>query len=263
MVPGPPVMVPTRSSRVRVPTFDELARLREVGRTVGYNGIYIYLRYRALLALLEGEQLGPTLAVGCGFGILDRLLPSDLDYTGIDLAENEIAFASKWAATERPSFHYKRGVFTDFDFPMGSFDLVLLSEVLEHVPEPDVHSMLDRALALLAPGGRLLVTVPNHWTVRNRARRLFGKPTVWMDRSHLREYDLASARSLFDGLPVTLRRFDAAVLYFPKEQWAARVLAPEGTARRVIASRFPFLASHFLLLGVKDKTPGPRSLKKP
>jgi 2-polyprenyl-3-methyl-5-hydroxy-6-metoxy-1,4-benzoquinol methylase len=240
-----------RSSPVRLPTYDELVRLRETGRTVGYNGIYIYLRYQAILRLLEGLPLGPTLAVGCGYGIFDRLLPADLDYTGIDLAEAEIAFASAWARAERPSFRYLRGALESFDFRGGTFDLVILSEVLEHVPAPEVHGLLQRAVDLLAPGGKLLVTVPNHWTLRNRARRLLRRPTVLMDRTHLREFDLVGARHLLDDVPVTVRRFDAAVLYFPKERLVAKILAPGGAIRREVARRFPALASHFLLLAEK------------
>ena len=31
---------------ITVPTFEQLEELRETGRKVGYNGIYIYLRYK-------------------------------------------------------------------------------------------------------------------------------------------------------------------------------------------------------------------------
>jgi len=242
-----------KSSPVRIPELTELLRLREVGRTVGYNGIYIYLRYRAILRLLAGERLGPTLAIGCGYGIFDRLLPDDLELTGIDLADREIEFAQAWAKTQRPSYRYWRGSLEDFHFEAQSFDLILLSEVLEHVTEAEAAKLLATALSLLQPGGRLLVTVPNHWTLRNRARRCFGQATVLMDRTHLREYDLESAGHIFDGLAVRRQRFEAAVVYFPYETWVARLLPPESSWREWIAQVAPSVASHFLLLGIKEE----------
>ena len=59
---------------ITVPTFEQLVELRETGRKVGYNGIYIYLRYKAILSVLRGRTVKNVLNVGCGFGIFDRLL---------------------------------------------------------------------------------------------------------------------------------------------------------------------------------------------
>lgn len=47
---------------------------------------------------------------------------------------------------------------TAIPLPDGSFDAILCSEVLEHVPEP-THA-LDEFARLLRPGGRLVMTVP-------------------------------------------------------------------------------------------------------
>ena len=50
----------------------------------------------------------------------------------------------------------------------GPFDVVLAGDVLEHVRDPG--RVLEQARELLAPGGRLIVSVPNfgHWYVRLR-----------------------------------------------------------------------------------------------
>ncbi len=46
-------------------------------------------------------------------------------------------------------------------FPDGCFDLVLCSEVLEHIP--DYQSALDEVYRVLKPGGTLAVSVPRTW----------------------------------------------------------------------------------------------------
>ncbi|MFZ5835415.1 MAG: class I SAM-dependent methyltransferase [Pseudomonadota bacterium] len=46
-------------------------------------------------------------------------------------------------------------------FPDGCFDVVLCSEVLEHIP--DYQSALDEVRRVLKPGGTLAVSVPRTW----------------------------------------------------------------------------------------------------
>ena len=49
-------------------------------------------------------------------------------------------------------------------FPDGTFDAVILSEVLEHIPD-DRHAIAEVA-RILRPGGTLAVTVPRWWPER-------------------------------------------------------------------------------------------------
>lgn len=236
------------NEQLRVPSFDELVQLRETGRTVGYNGIYIYLRYKAILSVLQGHRVERVLNIGCGFGIFDRLLPSHVELVGLDLGEAEIEFASAYAQSERPQFSYRRVRLEDAQLEPESFDLAILSEVLEHMPEPEVAATVDQALGTLRPGGLLLVTIPCRNHLRNRARRLVGKEPVLMDHTHLREYSLAEARALLKPWNLQQLAFEPAVLYFPKEKHVAKVLPPESELREKILRRVPGIASHFIML---------------
>ena len=71
----------------------------------------------------------------------------------------------------------------------GSLDLVLCLDVLEHMADP--WTMVRRLSALIAPGGRLIVSVPNvrHWKFvwRLLARGDFHyRDAGLLDRTHLR-----------------------------------------------------------------------------
>ena len=71
----------------------------------------------------------------------------------------------------------------------GSLDLVLCLDVLEHMADP--WTMVRRLSALIAPGGRLIVSVPNirHWKFvwRLLARGDFQyRDAGLLDRTHLR-----------------------------------------------------------------------------
>ncbi len=50
---------------------------------------------------------------------------------------------------------------TRLPFPDKSFDVIVCSEVLEHIP--DFGAALKECARLLKPGGRLAVTVPRYW----------------------------------------------------------------------------------------------------
>lgn len=61
----------------------------------------------------------------------------------------------------------------------GRYDLVLVGEVLEHVPNAD--AFLRGCAELLAPGGRLCVTVPNACCPKIGLRSLLGRESVHPD----------------------------------------------------------------------------------
>lgn len=59
-------------------------------------------------------------------------------------------------------------------FPKASFDLVLLTEIIEHLlVDPEVY--LKKIKQVLKPGGKLLVTTPNVVHLKNRLKILLGK----------------------------------------------------------------------------------------
>jgi len=79
------------------------------------------------------------------------------------------------------------------------FDVVLLLDVLEHLREP--LATLERARDLLAPGGRIIASIPNVTHGAVRLSLLSGAftytETGLLDRTHLRFFDRRSVEALF------------------------------------------------------------------
>ncbi len=108
--------------------------------------------------------------VGAGAGRHSyEALRRGADVTAYDLDEVELkAVADMFGALEAEgevpatgSGRVEVGDILDIPHADGSFDVVLASEILEHVPEDD--QAISELVRILAPGGTLAVTVPRHW----------------------------------------------------------------------------------------------------
>jgi len=99
-----------------------------------------------------------VLDVGCGNGSLLAipLAQEGLDVTGVDLHGSSIAHAQR-LASGLPNAHFVTGAVGDLADP--AFDVVILSEVLEHVHDPE--TLLLASLTRLKPNGIAVITVPN------------------------------------------------------------------------------------------------------
>jgi 2-polyprenyl-3-methyl-5-hydroxy-6-metoxy-1,4-benzoquinol methylase len=112
---------------------------------------------------LAGRPPGRILDLGCSDGRLaERLRTSGHHVTGVDLVAH-------------PGVKERVDRFVEADLEHGvppevgeSFDVVLAADVLEHVRSPG--RILQDVRSLLAPGGSLLVSLPNfgHWYPRAR-----------------------------------------------------------------------------------------------
>jgi len=141
------------------------------------------------------EMIGPAprkiLDIGCGQGELGHTLKMRGHYVvGVDYNE------PKFELDEFMHTDLSRGLPVD---EVRRFNVVILADVLEHMLDP--LSLLLQAKDRLAPGGKLLVSLPNavHWSVR--AQVAMGKFEYTnkgiMDRGHVRFFTNASARRLF------------------------------------------------------------------
>jgi SAM-dependent methyltransferase len=105
----------------------------------------------------------PILDVGCSQGLATILLAREgHEVSGIDTQRASIEFACERLSKEerhvrdRVTFQVAEAQHLPFDD--GSFGTVIMGEILEHLVEPA--PILDEALRVLKPGGRLILTTP-------------------------------------------------------------------------------------------------------
>jgi SAM-dependent methyltransferase len=106
-------------------------------------------------ALGEARAAGPLLDVGCGGGLfLGMMRRRGFRVVGLDNSREAAAIA--WSRQNAPAVC---AMLEDAPFPAGSLAGITMFHVLEHLYDPRAY--LIAAHRLLAPGGRLVVQVPN------------------------------------------------------------------------------------------------------
>lgn len=149
----------------------------------------------------EGARI---LDVGCGSGAMTRLVSRGKKVQIIGVEPDP----SRSAAARADGLDVVTGVLdAELLTARGPFDVILFTDVLEHLPNPN--DILELAVAGLKPGGVIVASVPNvaHWSIR--LRLLFGRfdyaDMGLMDATHLRWFTRKSFRMLFEahGLKVT------------------------------------------------------------
>jgi SAM-dependent methyltransferase len=97
------------------------------------------------------------LDVGCAFGWdLAALSNQAAELIGIDVNEASL----QQARETYPQCTFFNQSATDLSFPAGYFDVVILSEVIEHVGEENKQAVVDEVWRVLKPNGRLIFTAP-------------------------------------------------------------------------------------------------------
>lgn len=99
-----------------------------------------------------------VLDVGCGTGALLTipLASKGLKMSGIDFDENSIVQATRNAKRLKLPANFKVGSIDDVT---DEYDVVILSEVLEHIKQPD--KFLAKLVKRVKSGGHLILTIPN------------------------------------------------------------------------------------------------------
>jgi 2-polyprenyl-3-methyl-5-hydroxy-6-metoxy-1,4-benzoquinol methylase len=107
-----------------------------------------------------------VLDVGCGHGhLLHAFQRNGCDVTGTEFSDGACRYAR-----EVLKLPVRVGELRELNFPDGSFDVVVMWHVLEHVSDP--RPTLAEVARILRPGGLFLVAVPN-----------FGSPEARLTKS--------------------------------------------------------------------------------
>jgi len=149
---------------------------------------------KALPFIRSGDRL---LDIGCyDRSLIDRVLPRISSAVGID---------AKISPSREGRVEILQGRFPDASrFDDASFDCISMLAVLEHVDEPAVLAM--ECERILAPGGRLILTVPHPMVDVILNALMFVRLVDGMATEEHYGFDVEQTRSLFEAADLSLYR---------------------------------------------------------
>jgi HAD superfamily hydrolase (TIGR01549 family) len=208
----------------RAQELDELAVTYE--HPAPYKRFFYGTRFRAVLDALEPQPGERILEVGCGSGSYTRELARvGARVTATDYAPSPLAQAQRNVGDLASAVVFRLEDAQRLSFPDASFDKVLLSEVVEHLPWPE--RAVEEAARVIAPGGLLVASTPSLFSPLNLAYGIKRRVRRYTFNEHLHEFTPRSFRRLVAAhLDVENLRFANFVLPYPVDELYLRAGSP-------------------------------------
>lgn len=125
------------------------------------------------------KPAGRVLDIGCGTGfLLERLAERGFSGLGIDLSPESVEHARRRLAEIGAADRLTAVVGSAYEPPAGPFDLIALTDVLEHLEDP--RACLAALRAQLAPSGLLVISTPNRRSLPGARRWLAEHGLSWI-----------------------------------------------------------------------------------
>ncbi len=157
------------------PTYTEFEWHAEAAGN-GDSGEKLTRVFVELVKKLEG--VSSICDIGCGNGhITGQLAKLGYEVTGVDASPSGITIARR----AYPNVEFVEALI-DHELSLGQFDLVVSSDVIEHMYRPS--DLLDAARSLLKPGGQILLGTPYHGYLKNLVLATTGKMDAHFSALH-------------------------------------------------------------------------------
>ena len=147
-------------------------------------------KYRETLATLPRERYQNALEIGCSIGVQTAMLAERCDHLlGVDISERALEQARRRCAGF-PNVRLERFAIPG-EFPEGSFDLIVLSEVGYYFSLPDLERVAGRITGRATEDCHLLLvhflpTVEDYPLTGDQVHGFFTKRTPWQSLTAVR-----------------------------------------------------------------------------
>ncbi len=175
-------------------------------------------RRKACITILERiekhKKAGHMLEIGCANGFfLDEARRRNWEVRGVEI--------SKWAASyakEKLNLNIIEGSIKDVAFPDKFFDVIVMLDVLEHLPDPK-HALL-KMRKILKNDGILYISIPDISSAMSRVLR-----AKWwgINKFHLFYFSKKTLEKMLYACGFRVKEYNTHIRIFSISYWAKRL----------------------------------------
>lgn len=166
---------------------------------IGGIGLYGQERGRLFSNWLGKNK--KILELGCRDGSLTKLFASGNEIIGVDIDQSALNLFEKRFNTKGYHFDLNK----EWPFGEKEFDAIVASEIFEHLYRPQ--EVIEKIYKTLKPGGLLIGSTPNAFSLANRIRLFLAQPmkTALADPTHVHQFSYSELKSIFKKYFVNIK----------------------------------------------------------
>jgi glycosyltransferase involved in cell wall biosynthesis/2-polyprenyl-3-methyl-5-hydroxy-6-metoxy-1,4-benzoquinol methylase len=182
-------------------------------RTVQHRYDFILQNIEDYLNSNSGKSVR-ILDAGCGDGVQLQILTQipEMEIWGADYNPLRASRAKR----NFPTAHIVCGDLLDLPFSSASFDIILCSQVIEHIPQDDL--LLKNLAHTLKPKGLLILGTPNEGCLMARLRNHLLERGILKSTDHLQFYTEISIRHKIEAAGFIIQQVLRENWFFPHQR---------------------------------------------
>ncbi|MFM2310348.1 MAG: hypothetical protein RLY87_2470 [Chloroflexota bacterium] len=146
---------------------------------------YHRIRFTAILAMILAMPGKRVLEIGVNPGqFTEMLVEAGYEVYGTDIFPEHRAEVWQRLGVEVRRWNID---IEEPPYPAGFFDIIVFSEVIEHLANPPL-AALEQFATMLAPGGHVVISTPNQFYFKSRMRTL-ADVLLWLPFDHTDEFE--------------------------------------------------------------------------
>jgi len=133
---------------------------QQISRSIFNFNAFVAARYQQIVLLIPKKKTQKILDIGCGDGVLAYLIyqHSKATITGLDYDKSSLEAAKKIFKAKKAKAKFISGSAYKLPFKTGSFDIVVSTEVIEHLSKTNKY--LSEINRVVKSKGKVIITTP-------------------------------------------------------------------------------------------------------